>query len=184
MQVSITNNFHNIIDCGGYPFIVSNVTIHCRPIPSTIFHQYTSACPFSDLLSNYASSMKYPTKLEIANPSHQLHFIVSHPPTLTQPASWLPRSSKVSNTYHSQDYIPPCVTSNHLTQLQWGFQLTCNSLFCEHFILLKYHPTTTTPCPNLKSTLTTKTSNFSFGAILYAYPLLNVLFEINCLYDI
>ena len=59
---------------------VSCVTIHCWPAPSTKFNQYTLAYLFSDLLSNYPPSVRCPTKLEIANPPYQLHFIGSHPP--------------------------------------------------------------------------------------------------------
>ena len=37
-------------------------------------------------------------KTEITNSSHQLHFTVSHPPTLQQPASWIPLINNVSNS--------------------------------------------------------------------------------------
>ena len=99
-------------------------------------------------------------KTEIANPSHQLHFIVSHPPKLQQPVSWLPFSNNVSSSYYSLDYISPCLSPNHFKQLQWGFHLTRNSLFCEHIILSEYHLGNTS-CSNLKSTLTTKINNDS-----------------------
>ena len=72
-------------------------------------------------------------KTEIANPSHQLHFIVSHSPTLQQPVSWLPFINNWSNSYYSLDYILPYLTPNQF-KLQAGFQLTHNT------ILWTYHP--------------------------------------------
>ena len=98
-------------------------------------------------------------KTEIANLSHQLHFIVSHPPTIQQSPSWLSFINDVSNIYYSLDYISPCLSPNHF-KLQGGFQLTHNTLFSEHIILPEYHPENTF-CPNLKSRLTAKTNNDS-----------------------
>ena len=86
------------------------------------------------------------------------NIFVSNPPTLQQPASWLPFMKNLSNCYYSLDYISPYLSSNHFKQLQWGFQLTHNTLFCEHIILPEYHPRNTS-YPNLTSTLPTKTNN-------------------------
>ena len=99
-------------------------------------------------------------KREIANPSHQLHFIVPHPHpyTLQQPTSWLPFINNVPSSYYSLDYISPCFSPNHFKQLQWGFQLIRSTLFCEHFILSECQPGNTSS-PNLKSKPTTKANN-------------------------
>ena len=82
---------------------------------------------------------------------------MSHQPTIQQAASWLSFIKNVFISYYSLDYISPCLSSNHF-KLQGGFQLTHNTLFSEHIILSEYHPENTF-CPNLKSTLTTKTNN-------------------------
>ena len=62
-----------------------------------------------------------------------------------------------ANSVSTLDYLSPCLLPNHFKQLQWGFQLPHNRQFCEHN-LSEYHPENT-PCPNVKSTLTTKTNN-------------------------
>ena len=101
-------------------------------------------------------------KTEIANTSHQLHFIVSHPSTLQQPASWLPFINNMSNSDYALDCISLCLSPNHFKQLHWGFQLTNNTLFCKHIILSEYQPRNTF-CQNLKLKLTTKTNiDFDF----------------------
>ena len=133
----------------------------------TTFHHYTSAYPFSDLLHNYPSSVRCVTK-QIANPSHQLQFIVSHPLTLQQPASWIPFINNVSNNYYSLDCNSPCHSPNHFKQLQWGFQLTHNTIFFEHVILSEYHPGNTSR-PNLEPKLTTKTFRPQFMCCIYFY---------------
>ena len=88
------------------PLFTSHVTIHCLPTPTTTFHQYTSTYPLSDLLSNYQSSMRCPRK-QIADPSHQLHFMVSHPPTLHHyllpdylPSTTCPTATVQETTFH------------------------------------------------------------------------------------
>ena len=68
------------------------------------------------------SSMRCPKK-QIANQSHQLHLIVSHPPILQRHASWLSFVNSLSNSYYSPDYIiSPCLSLTHFQLLQWGFQ--------------------------------------------------------------
>ena len=52
------------------------------------------------------------------------NFIVSHPPTLQQSASWLHFINNLSNSYYSLDFISPCISPNHFKQLQRG--LTTN----------------------------------------------------------
>ena len=156
----------------------SCVIIHCWLTPSTTFHQYTSAYSFSDLLSNYPSSMGCLTKQD-AHPPHQLYLIMSHPPTPQQPTSCQPFMNNVSNSYDSLDYISPCFSPKHVKRLQWGFQLTRNSLFCEHVIKLEYPE-------NILSKLqvNTVTINFIFGSILHTYLQLELLIKTNCLYNI
>ena len=157
----------------------SHVTINCRPIPPIIFHQYNLSYPSSNLLRNYPSSMRCPIKPEpeIANPSYQLHFIVSHSPTFQRPASWLYFIKNVSNSYYSLDYISPCLS--HFKQLQWGFQLTLQLT-----ILWTYHPLIISSMKHFLSSQHTHYQNkqqIYFVSILHTYPPLNLIIEINCL---
>ena len=116
--------------------------------------------PAPQLPSNETSN-----KTEVANPPHQLHFIVPHPPTLQQPASWLFFINNVSNSYYSLDYISPCLSPNHF-KLQGAIQLTHNTLFCEHIILSEYHLGSTF-CPNLNSTLNHQHKQFWFSVVFF-----------------
>ena len=132
------------------------MTIHCQPTPSTTFHQYTSAYPFSDVLQNYPSSMRFLTKQRLL--THHTNNIYCVLSTYTSTTCFLTTFiNSVSNNYYSLDYISPCLSPNHFKQLQRGFQLIHNTQFCEH-ILSEYQPGNTS-CPNLKSKLSTKTNN-------------------------
>ena len=83
---------------------------------STTFHQYTSAY----LLSNYPSSMRCRTKPGIANPSHQLHFIVPYPPTTQRPVSWLPSKICPTATIYLTTFHP-AFHQNTLNNYNEGF---------------------------------------------------------------
>ena len=65
--------------------------------------------PVQPLLINNEMS----SKTKISSPSHQLHFILSHPPTLQWAASWLPFINNVFNSYYSLDYISPHLSPWH-----------------------------------------------------------------------
>ena len=129
------------------------------PTPSTTFHRYTSAYSFSSLLDNYPSSMRWLKKQRLL--THHTNYILLchihlHFNNLL-PEYLLSTMCPTANNVSTLDYISPCLSPNHFKQLQWGFQLPQNRLFCEHN-LSEYHPESTS-CPNLKSTLTTKTNN-------------------------
>ena len=103
--------------------------------------------------------MRCPTKSENANPSHQLHFIVTHPLTLPWPTSWLSSINNVSNRYYLLDYILPCLSLKYFKQLQWGFIWLTTCYFLN---ISFYQNTIQVPLP----LQTLCTSFFIFGGIL------------------
>ena len=126
------------------------------PTRPATFQQYTSTYPFSDLLSNYPSSVRCPTK---------------------RPSSWLPFINNVEQVLFTRLHFTLLFTKN-FKQLQWGFQLTHNLLFCEH-ILSEDQPGNTT---SSQHSPTKQITTLIFACILHAYPLLDLLIKTNCLY--
>lgn len=134
-------------------FISTHLTTHSMTCSATPHHQW-------DVQQN-----------RDANSSHQLHFIVSYPPTPQQPTSWLPVVKNVSNTYDSLDYTLPCLSPK---RLKWGFPLTHNSKFVQAALFTQTSSQHSPP----KQTLT-----LIFGSILQTYSLLDLLIKTNCLYN-
>ena len=92
--------------------LASCVTIHHGTTPSTTFRQYTSAYLFSDLLSNYPSSMRCPTKQRLL--THCTNYISLCHIDLHLMACF---QQPVSNSYYSLDYISPFLSPKHFKQL-------------------------------------------------------------------
>ena len=123
------------------------------PSRTAVFHQHAFTRTFSDMLSNYPSSMRCPTKLEITNPSDFTFYCVTSTYTST-------------NYFLTIFYKKICPTVAiywtkfypvfHPNTLNKSMSVSLNPYLTNMW-------TVTTSCPNLKPTLTTKTnSNFRY----------------------